>query len=260
MNKPQPIYGIPALKIDNTYVVADLHIGVESHLMKKGFHLVSRTDYMLNTISKTADGCDHLIILGDVKDTVPGSSKQEYREIPDFFEHLKELFSNIDIVVGNHDTNIEKFLPTGIRIKPPTGMKIGNIGYVHGHMWPSENVMKCKLLIMAHEHPAVMFRDGVGKQTIEPCWVKGRFTDGNVEKYKQIPDFFIIIPSFNRMLGGSPMNINNGNFLNPLISNKYVDIDNAELFLLDGINLGKRSDVIVDDRYKTRAVRRECNS
>ena len=123
----QPVYGIPALRIDETYIIADLHIGVESHLRKKGFHLISRTDEMFNTIAETAKGCDHLIVLGDVKDTVPGTSRQEYREIPDFFERLKELFSMIDVVRGNHDTNIEEFLPKGIRIRPSTGMKINDV-------------------------------------------------------------------------------------------------------------------------------------
>ena len=251
----QPVYGIPALRIDDTYIIADLHIGVESHLRKKGFHLISRTDEMFNTITETAKGCDHLIVLGDVKDTVPGTSRQEYREIPDFFERLKELFSMIDVVRGNHDTNIEEFLPKGIRIRPSTGMRINDVGYVHGHTWPSKDVMECKTLVMAHEHPAVMFRDGVGKQSNEPCWMRGKFRETS-DRYPVMPEEFIIIPSFNRMLGGSPMNVNNGKFLNPLLTDDYVDIDNSELFLLDGINLGKRCDNMVDDRYELRNLKR----
>ena len=251
----QPIYGIPALRVDDTYVIADLHIGVESHLMKKGFHLVSRTEEMFNTIFETSGGCDHLIVLGDVKDSVPGSSKQEYREIPDFFERLMRVFDNIDVVRGNHDTNIEEFLPKGVRIRPATGMRIGDMGYIHGHTWPSEDVLKCQTLVMAHEHPAVMFRDGVGKQTNEPCWFRGRFRTES-GRYSVMPEEFIIAPSFNRMLGGSPMNVNNGSFLGPLVNDEYMDLDNAELFLLDGIDLGRRYDLMVDDRYEQRNLRR----
>ena len=251
----QPVYGVPALRIDDTYIIADLHIGVESHLMKKGFHLVSRTEEMFNTIFETSSGCDHLIVLGDVKDTVPGSSKQEYKEIPDFFERLMRLFDNIDVVRGNHDTNIEEFLPKGIRIRPSTGMRIGDVGYIHGHTWPSEDVMKCKVLVLAHEHPAVMFRDGVGKQTTEPCWFRGSFRP-TTERYGEMPGSFIITPSFNRMLGGSPMNVNNGKFLGPLINDEYADLDNARLFLLDGIDLGRRCDIMVDDRYELRNLKR----
>ncbi len=251
----QPVYGVPALRVDDTYIIADLHIGVEAHLMKKGFHLVSRTEEMFNTIFETSGGCDHLIVLGDVKDSVPGTSKQEYREIPDFFERLMRLFDNIDVVRGNHDTSIEDFLPKGVRIRPSTGMRIDDVGYIHVHTWPSEDVMKCRTLVMAHEHPAVMFRDGVGKQTTEPCWFRGRFKEQS-ERYAVMPDDFIIVPSFNRMLGGSPMIVNNGTFLGPLINDEYVDMENAELFLLDGINLGRRKDIMVDDRYELRNQRR----
>ena len=251
----QPVYGIPALRIDDTYIIADLHIGVEAHLMKKGFHLTSRTDEMFNTILETSGGCDHLIVVGDVKDSVPGSTKQEYREIPDFFERLMSVFENIDVVRGNHDTNIDEFLPKGIRIRPSTGMRIGDVGYAHGHTWPSEDVMKCKTLVLAHEHPAVMFRDGVGKQTTEPCWFRGSFREG-MTRYPSMPESFIVIPSFNRMLGGSPVNVNNGKFLGPLINDDYLNIDDAEIFLLDGINLGRRKDIMVDDKYEMRNLRR----
>ena len=244
----QPIYGVPALRVDDTYVIADLHIGVETHLMKKGFHLTSRTEEMFNTIIETSRGCDRLIVLGDVKDTVPGTSKQEYREIPDFFERLKPVFENIDVVRGNHDTNIEEFLPKGIRIRPSGGMVMGDVGFVHGHTWPSDEVMGCRTLVMAHEHPAVMFRDGVGRQTTEPCWFRGRFRDTS-ERYARLPESFIIVPSFNRMLGGSPMNVNGGRFLGPLVSDEFMFLDDAELYLLDGIDLGRRKDLMVDSRY-----------
>lgn len=251
----QPVYNVPALRVDDTFVIGDLHIGVETHLMKKGFHLISRTEDMFSTIFEASGGCDHLIVLGDVKDAVPGSSKQEFREIPDFFGRLLQIFDNIDVVRGNHDTNIEEFLPKGIRIRPSTGMVIGDIGYVHGHTWPSEEVMGCKTLIMAHEHPAVMFRDGVGKQTTEPCWIRGQFISGG-GRFERYPESFVIIPAFNRMLGGSPMNVNNGKFLGPLVDEQFIDLQNAHMYLLDGIDLGKRSDLMVDDRYEKRNIRR----
>ena len=251
----QPIYGIPALRVNDTFIISDLHIGVETHLAKKGFHIASRTKDMYDCIMENSEGCDHLIVLGDVKDAVPGSSKQEFREIPNFFERLKERFDNIDLVRGNHDTNIEEFLPEGIRVRPSTGMVIDGVGYIHGHTWPSQSTMKCDTLIMAHEHPAVMFRDGVGKQTTEPCWVRGNFISGG-DRYETFPRSFIVIPAFNRMLGGSPMNVVNGTFLGPLMNNEFLDLDNARMYLLDGIDLGKRSDIMVNDRYEMRNLKR----
>lgn len=252
----QPLYGIPALKIENAFVIADMHIGMETHLMKKGYHLVSRTEEMFDCIMKNSGECDRLIVIGDVKDSVPGSSKQEYKEIPDFFSSLLQRFDNIDIVRGNHDTNLDEFLPKGVRLRPSSGMVFGDIGLIHGHTWPSEEVMECKTLIMAHEHPAVMFRDGVGKQTNEPCWLRGNFKSG-CGRFDKTPKNFVIIPAFNRMLGGSPVNVNNGKFLSPLLNDDYFDLENAHIFLLDGIDIGKRSDNMVDDSYEARNLKRE---
>ena len=51
MTEIQPVYDIPALKVENCLVIGDLHIGVESHLRSKGFHLTSRTSDMHDSIT-----------------------------------------------------------------------------------------------------------------------------------------------------------------------------------------------------------------
>ena len=140
MTEIQPVYGSPALTVDNALVIADLHIGVEAHLMSKGFHIRSHTDDMYDEILSCAGDCNKLFVLGDVKNSVPGSSKQEYREIPDFFIRLSEVFNTVTIVRGNHDTNIEEYLPAEVKVMPATGMKVGDVGFVHGHTWPSEEI------------------------------------------------------------------------------------------------------------------------
>jgi putative SbcD/Mre11-related phosphoesterase len=248
----QPVADVPALRNGNILIIGDLHIGVESHLGSKGFHLVSRTWEMFDTIVGISEGCDRIIIIGDVKDSVPGTSKQEYREIPEFFDKLIDCFDEVDIVRGNHDTNLEEFLPCGVNLRPATGLKVGRTGYVHGHTWPSENVMDCDTLVLAHNHPAVMFRDGVEKITTEPCWMRGKFSDGTSDRYPALPENFIVVPAFNRMLGGSPVNVRNETLLGPLLNSDLLDIDNAQIYLLDGMNLGKRSDLMVAGRNSSR--------
>ncbi|MBQ9689031.1 MAG: metallophosphoesterase [Candidatus Methanomethylophilaceae archaeon] len=239
---PQPVYGIPALKAGNALIICDLHIGVESHLRSKGFHLTSHTNDMRQAILDSADeDINKLIVLGDVKDSVPGSTKQEYAEIPDFFESLFERFDTIDVVRGNHDTMIEEFLPPRVPIRPATGMKFDDLGLIHGHTWPSQDVMDCETLILGHNHPAVMFRDGVGRQMTEPCWFRGNFAKDENDKYQKLPKNFIVIPAFNRMLGGSPINVIGEDLLGPVLNSDLLDLDNGSIYLLDGICLGKRS-------------------
>ncbi len=254
MTEIQPVYGIPALKVENCLVIGDLHIGVESHLHAKGFHLPSHTSDMHGIILEAADDdVSRLIVIGDVKDSVPGSTKQEYREIPDFFESLFERFDIIDVVRGNHDTSIEEFLPSKVKIRPATGLRFGDVGFIHGHTWPSENVMACETLVMAHNHPAIMFKDGVGRRTIEPCWFRGKFVEGASDaKFPSLPTGFIVIPAFNRMLGGSPVNVIGDDLLGPVLNSDLLNLDNAHIYLLDGIDLGKRHDLMVTGKDYTR--------
>lgn len=249
----QPVYGIPALKADTNLIVGDLHIGVESHLRSKGFHLISHTSKMYDSLIEAAeDDVNRLIVIGDVKDSVPGSTKQEYAEIPDFFERLFERFDIIDVVRGNHDTQIEEFLPSRVKIRPASGLKIGDTGFIHGHTWPSAEVMDCRTLVLAHNHPAVMFCDGVGRRTTEPCWFRGSFNATSDERYPVIPERFLVIPAFNRMLGGSPVNVIGEDLLGPVLNSGLLDLDNAHLYLLDGIDLGKRSDLMIQGRENNR--------
>jgi len=253
MMDPQPVYGVPALKAGNALIICDLHIGVESHLRSKGFHLISHTGDMRRTILDIADeDIDKLIVLGDVKDSVPGSTKQEYAEIPDFFESLFERFDTIDVVRGNHDTMIEEFLPPRVRIRPASGMRFGELGLVHGHTWPSAEVMDCDTLVLGHNHPAVMFRDGVGRQMTEPCWFRGSFAKTEDERYPRLPESFIVIPAFNRMLGGSPINVIGEDLLGPILNSDLLDLDNGSIYLLDGVCLGKRQNNMLTGRESSR--------
>ena len=243
----QPVHGVPALTVDDCLVIADLHIGVESHMRSKGYHLVSRTGEMLKSAMESAgDGVGRLVVLGDVKDSVPGTSKQEYSEIPGFFESLFDRFDEIDVVKGNHDVGIEAFLPGRVRLHPATGMRIGDVGMAHGHSWPSKRVMACRTLVMAHNHPAAMFVDGVGKVTIEPCWVRGRFAVESNDAYPELPESFVVVPAFNRILCGSPMNSASTEPIGPILGSGLVDLDGSRLYLLDGVDLGRRSDLMVD--------------
>lgn len=245
----QPIHDVPALRVNNSVAIGDLHIGVETHLFRKGFHLESRTWNMYDAIMDMDDDISRLIVIGDVKDSVPGSSRQEYREIPDFFEKLLERFDIIDVVRGNHDTNIEEFLPRRVRVSPASGLVVDDVGFVHGHTWPSDKVMRSSALVMAHNHPTVMFMDDIGRTSTEPCWLRGGFVETS-EKYLTLPKTFIVIPAFNRMLGGSPINVRNESLLGPILNSDIVDLDNAHIFLMDGIDLGTRKSLMIENRKK----------
>ena len=236
-----PIPDRPVLEINGTkrlVCAGDLHIGLENEMRVRGVHVPSQTFRMEKELVGLAEGHDGIVLLGDIKHQVPGSSKQEYLEIPRFFTALKKAYSEVHLVRGNHDTNIEAMLPEGIHIHPATGFVMDDVGFVHGHTWPSPKVMSKKYLVMAHNHPAVIFEDSMHTNQIEPCWVRCRFRESATQRYLELPKEVIIVPALNRNLGGSPINFENPRLLGPFFSQDLIDLDAARVYLMDGVFLG----------------------
>lgn len=234
-------------------VVGDLHVGIESELRSKGVHVPSQTHRMEREIVSLSPSRDRIVLLGDIKNKVPGSTHQEYAELPGFFRALKRHYKVVDIVRGNHDTNIEKFLPDGINVHPSTGFVIGSVGFVHGHTWPSPEVMACRTLCIAHNHPTIALEDSLGNVSKEQCWVRFKLREKAYKRYVEVPEEVIMVPAFNRSLGGSPVNIRSAKLLGPLFTEGMADIDEARVYLPDGIYLGTVGSLMIgkDRRIRT---------
>jgi len=242
MSHAAPVPDHPALRIlaDDEVVLCagDLHIGLEEEMRSKGVIVPSQTDKMLEELLSLAEGCDRLVLLGDVKHQVPGTSEQEHSELPRFFHSLAKGFGEIDVARGNHDVGIEDVFFSGVHIHPASGFAIGDVGFVHGHIWPSHAVMAKKTLVMAHNHPAILFRDGVGHITTERCWLRCGFKEEAHSRYPELPEEVVVVPSLNRSLQGSPVNLIGGRQIGPLFGKGMIDLESAQVYLLDGIHLG----------------------
>ncbi len=153
----RPIQPYPALllrsKAERVLVVADLHIGWEAPLTQKGVHIPSQTQKILDKILQLIKMCrpTRLIFLGDVKHAIAKVQMEEWRDVPDFFEALGKKLSDIQVVPGNHDGNLEPLLPENVEILPSTGVVVlGNVGLFHGHAWPAPELLGCRSLITGH--------------------------------------------------------------------------------------------------------------
>ena len=157
-----------------TLLIADPHLGWETSLQEKGIHVPSQTTKILNKLTAiiTKYKPHQLVILGDVKYTVISSELGEWHDIPDFFGKLQSCVGNIAIVRGNHDANLEPLLPQNVELLPATGAVIGDVGVFHGHKWPSPALLSCKMLVMGHLHPVVVFRDPAGFKITRQTWMK----------------------------------------------------------------------------------------
>ncbi|MGD0645119.1 MAG: metallophosphoesterase [Candidatus Bathyarchaeia archaeon] len=253
-----------------TLLIADPHIGWEIALQEKGIHVPSQTPKILKKLTSiiTKFKPEQLVILGDVKYMVVSSELGEWHDVPYFFNKLQGYISDIAIVRGNHDANIEPLLPENVKLLPATGEVIGDVGVFHGHKWPSPALLKCKTLVMGHLHPVVVFRDPAGFKITRQVWMKANCNgealakvllqkhnvrvEGTVAKTLQKhykvrlkTSQIFIMPSFNDFLGGRPVNetrprkdIGSEALIGPVLRSESVDVDNSELYLLDGTYLG----------------------
>jgi len=266
---PYPAAMVKAQK-KRTVVIADLHIGWEMALSQKGIHVPTQTPKILEklktliSIQKPSD----LLILGDVKHTVTGAEFGEWHDIPGFFDDLSNQVGEINIIRGNHDGNLEPLLPENVKLLPATGTVLGDVGFFHGHQWPSLSLLGCRTLAMAHVHPVIAFRDPSGFRITRQVWVKAE-CDGmglartlfqrhklKVEKSPEetlmvrhkiklrVKQLFIM-PSFNDFLGGRPLNearskdgVKDKMITGPVLRSNAVNMENAEVYLLDGTFLG----------------------
>jgi hypothetical protein len=266
---PHPAALIKTAK-KKTLVIADPHLGWELALQEKGIHVPSQTPKLLKKLVALLSKYkpDVLLILGDVKYTVVASEPGEWRDIPDFFSEIKKHVAEVDIVRGNHDANLEPMLPENIKLHPATGIIVDDVGLFHGHKWPSPALLGCKTLIMGHLHPVVVFRDPAGFKLTRQVWMEadcntealakilllkhGVKIQGTPEEtlqkhYKVKPRTtqIFIMPSFNDFLGGRPINetrprkeLGSEALIGPVLRSEAVDVDNSELYLLDGTCLG----------------------
>ncbi len=253
-----------------TLVIADPHLGWEMALQAKGIHVPSQTHRLLKKLVALLSKYqpDALLLLGDVKYTVVKAEAGEWRDIPEFFTELKRYVSDIAIVRGNHDANLEPLLPENITLLPASGTVVGGVGFFHGHKWPSPALLKCKTLVMGHLHPVVVFHDPAGFKITRQVWVKAQCNaealaevllqksgvkiEGTAEatmkkhcNFKPQATQIFIMPSFNDFLGGRPINetarqreLGSEALIGPVLRSEAVDVDSAELYLLDGTYLG----------------------
>ena len=253
-----------------TLLIADPHIGWEMELQEKGIHVPSQTPKILSKLTAILSKYkpQQLVIVGDVKYTVVSSELGEWHDVPDFFAKLQSYIGDIAIIRGNHDANIEPLLPENVKLLPASGIVIGDVGVFHGHKWPSPALLGCKTLVMGHLHPVVVFRDPAGFKVTRQVWMRASCDtealakillqkhkvkiDGSVAEtlrkhynVKLKAGKIFIMPSFNDFLGGRPVNdtkprkeIGSGALIGPVLRSEAVDVDNAELYLLNGTYLG----------------------
>jgi len=261
----------PAMLIEGEerlLLASDFHLGLEYELAQMGINIPYQTDRILGELLSIVrqQRPDRLLLLGDIKHGVPITSFQEQREIPRFFAALQEEVGAIDVIRGNHDAHIQHLVPEGVSVHPSRGMMLGErfkIAAMHGHAWPRPEMMAADLIVMGHNHPTVQLKTPLGIRVSQRVWMRG-LCDGRslahavlkqagvgVEgdpleaferqfKARMDRPLMVLLPAFNDLLGGLPVNAEAPkSLLGPLLRTGAVDIDDFEVYLLDGTFLGE---------------------
>ena len=233
----------PALILEGkkkSLIVTDIHIGFENTLASNEI-FIGKNSTINETIQELseiidAENPDSVILLGDIKSSIKSISRNEWNEVPMFFEKIREK-CDVTLVPGNHDANIQRLVPDNISMISSTGMVEENILLTHGHTMPSENFSHVDKIIMGHIHPVFFQEDSV--MNGQRVWVSIKTEKEKIFPNKSGELEIIIIPSFNKYFYATHRKKYKKS-ISPIID-KIKTVSSARIVTLDGAIIGNES-------------------
>jgi len=249
MARVEPVPDEPAAVADldgeRALVIADYHAGIEVALRYDGVEIdsraVERREQLLALLDRTNP--DRLVFLGDLAHRIgePGGAERE--ELRDLRSAIPDGVGVL-LVKGNHDGEIETTMANGtpgIEVTDTAGIRIGDVGFAHGHTWPDPEVLRADVVCVGHEHPQVRLEDAVGGRRVERVWLRGDLVPGAFGDHAGedgtagIDGELVVCPAFNEIAGGTWVNVPDQEFLAPFLPEGLAD---GQAYLLDGTRLG----------------------
>jgi putative SbcD/Mre11-related phosphoesterase len=238
---------------ERALVIADYHAGIEAALRGEGVEIDSnafgRRDRFRALLERTDP--DRVIFLGDLTHRIGGPEGAEREELDELLSAVPDAVSVL-VVKGNHDGDIETVVDA--EVTKAGGVRIGDVGFAHGHTWPAPTVLDAEVVCVGHEHPQIRLEDAVGGRRIERAWLRGDFVtdafeegddDGggdeeiivgsDDEDVAGVDSELVVFPAFNDIAGGTWINVDGQSFLAPFLPE---GLTNGQAYLLDGTRLG----------------------
>jgi len=229
------------LFIDNTLVIADLHLGYEQSLNMDGI-MVPKFQYqkILERIIEIIEitKANRVVINGDLKHEFGRITRQEWKEALNFIEFLKENFKEVILLKGNHD-NFTRFIAQKTDLEVYESYTITDFIIMHGDKIPDNLMAQEKsTIIIGHEHPCIGIRNGERLEKMK-CFLKGSYKEKNL----------IVMPSFNFVTEGS--DILHEKPLSPFL--KHRSSDEFEVYAVENfevLHFGRIKDILsVRDKF-----------
>ncbi|MCS7143364.1 MAG: metallophosphoesterase [Aigarchaeota archaeon] len=236
-------------------IVTDLHIGYEEELFRMGIRVPYQAPRIAASIREIIDevGAQYLVLLGDVKHRVAGTSWRESRQVRDFVQRVREGVDEVIIVPGNHDAGIYSLVGDLASVVSSRGFGLGEVWLLHGHTWPQPQSLEKKIILIGHTHPTISLEDE-GSKLRRRVFLKLRTEKRRLaEKLRERPGYaplvsldglsgdikLIILPHFNDALSGlSVSGLSGTRGISPLLRSGAFDPLSAEATLMDGTQIG----------------------
>ena len=210
--------GLPIIYIKslNSLVVADLHLGYEGVMAKKGallpkVNLRKITGMLADALGRTKAA--EIIVNGDIKNEFSTVDEEEFNELFDFINFAKEKGVALNLIKGNHDNFVERYKAQFKLKVAHQEERISKYLFFHGEDLPKDT-KGAGMLIMGHEHPSIGVYNSVGTKEKVRCFLYGH--------YKKIP--LLVLPAMNYYAGGTDINLQpKSSLLSPIF--KHVDVD-----------------------------------
>ena len=237
------LYALPQkiLVYKDYAIVADLHLGFEEEMAKKGIFLppaqLKRALDVLKVIKKVAR---KVVIAGDLKHQFSRLGKREEEDVKKFLDIVEKYKLNLILVRGNHDTFIRHLLEErGFDVVDR--LDLGDVSVIHGH----KDVELNDITIIGHEHPSISLRDSVGTTIKFPCFLKVPVNEKIV----------IVLPAIGIYQSGTSVSLNKEAYLSPILKRANLDeavpyITDEEVGVVEFPPLRELVDVMVSDTLK----------
>lgn len=216
LNKKLRILPEGCAVINDTMVVADLHLGYEGVLATSGLFMprVSLRDVVekIERVLRRHEGLRTLVVNGDLKHEFSELHKFEWKDVDGFVKYAIEKFENLIVVRGNHD-NYLKILLKKYGLELHESYSTNGFLFIHGDK-ASLDIFSQKNVILGHEHPAMVVKDSVNVKAKVPCFLYGKINRSNV----------LVLPAFSPIFPGSDIiSLPQSALLSPILRKHGID-------------------------------------
>lgn len=230
-----------------TVVVADLHLGLGappgSGMGPPGALARGMALDLLRLLEERS--AQRLLVVGDVKHPIVGTPPPLRPVVFDFFSTFLAEGIGVEVVLGNHDVGLARWLPREAIVHPATGLLEGGVGFFHGHRWPSARVLRAQRLVLGHLHPGFRFAPTPEAPSAKQrCWVRVEPIPAPPPKRRRrrppvTAREIIVLPPFNPIAGTEALNRERPARGRSFLVARFLSLGRPRAYLLDGTDLGE---------------------